>query len=1251
MPLPRGFLFGLIVAFALVVSSGSAHAQLPFLAGGHEPDLIEIKFREGSQVRLRDGRPVDLSQGLLHSVHAQELLSRYADGHWERTHSRVSEEFLHELRSRGMERGANNLPDLNLWFRLRLPEGISAPQAWLDWDQLDAVESVWFVSQPTPNPQSTIPDYRRFDPANPGQRWQRYLDPAPDGIDLDFVRQNYLLVLTGAGIRVCDIEYMINPDHEDLNNVTVLDDMVDLGNFGDDHGTAVMGQIGARPNAWGTQGIAPDAQLYFSPSGSTGSVNIADAITTALTVLEAGDVILLEAQSVGPNWTANSGQFGLVPVEWEKAIFDAIVTATAAGVVVVEAGANGSQNLDGNIYSVGNNGHHPFVVANGVRQTDSGAIIVGGANSPWRAAPRAANNTTNFGQRIDVQGYGNDIVTNGYGTLFPGIRVDGDPPDTEVLPPDPDQKNLFFTSTFGGTSGASPIATGAVILVQEYAKRLNGPGNPLLPEEVRQLLIDTGTPQEGTRLIGPMPHLPAAILELASQYPVDPPSFDPPPGAYSDNPFDIKIPLPDGAVWPDITVRYTTDGSPVTRNSRMLLPNNSLRLRNPTSVRARTFSGNFTQSVEIVGFFNIPPSVPTVANVNIQPEATTFPTSTFVGLSTTTPDAQIYATTDGSDPSPFNGTLVDSGVIGPLFQTTLVRARAFKDQHEPSAITQRLYELVAPPPQEAGGPVLIPGPGNFYNPVNLQIIPQNSNDIVRYTLDGSEPTDTSPIFEFSGDGLVINATTEVLARAFRAGAEPSETTGGVFTIFGTVATPTISVSGSPPHIGSASVSLSTISPGATIRYTINGDTPQPFSTAYSGPIGLGVGGHAIRARAFAGDLASATSLVTVEVFSVDGSQAEQPVARPLSQIHVEPLSVSLSTTTEGATIRYEVSTGLPIEVTAASPAYTGPFELNNTEGNATESTYYQITARAFKAGLTTSTQMQKPYEVATPLGTISTPVVSTTAEPNPATGKFDNTITVNFSAFTTPSTTGIQYYRTIDGSDPEVPDPPSVGPNSFTLNRNATVKAIAYRTFFGASGISIPAVFEFQVAPPVISPAESDHEGEVEISIATNTSGGGTTLRYTLDGSEPTAASAAYGGPFTLAVGDYVLRARGFRTNFHPSPISTVYFTVVPPAEAPAILTQPVAATVTQGQDVLLLVAASGNPAPEYQWHVDGEPLGGATEPFLLIPGALPGDSGLYSAVVSNSAGQATSDAVLVQVDEPPAHEVFADRFEAEIEP
>ncbi len=1250
-----------IAAVALALISGAVGAVGPergtqseagqppadllwFHPDGHESGLIEIKFREGLQIRLRDGQPVDLDGTGLRSGAAQGLLDRYAAGRWERSHAQVSEEFLAELQATGQARSGRALADLNLWFRLHLPAGIAAPEAWLDWTELAEVESVWYVDRPTPNPQAAIPNYRSFNPAASEQPWQRYLDPAPDGIDLGFVQQNYVLVLTGFGTRICDIEYIINPDHDDLGPVTVLGPMQDPGGFGDDHATAVMGQIGARRNTWGIEGIAPGTEMYFASSAATGTVNIASAITTALTALDAGDVILLEAQSVGPMWT--SGQLGLVPVEWVKATFDAIETATAAGVIVVQAGANGSQNLDAAIYSTGNNGHYPFLVQNGVRVTDSGAIIVGGGNSPLQPVPRSANNSTNFGQRLDVQGYGNNVVTLGYGFLYPGVTTVGEFPDIDILPPDQALKNQFLTAAFGGTSAASPIVAGAALLIQEYARRLRGTSNPLTPVEMRQLLIDTGTPQSGAAQIGPLPDLRAANTELAAQNPLPAISFNPAPGTYSSNPFDVRINPPPGTSFPDVIVRYTTDSTPVTRDSPLLLSSSFIRLRNPTTIRARAFSLDFTVSPEIVGFFSIPPGTPTVANVTLLPENPNFSTSTFVGLSTGTPDASIYVTTDGTDPSPENGSLVTGGAIGPITATTLVRARAFKANHPPSAISERLYSLIPPPPSNTGGPILVPSPGTFYQPVNLQLLPPNGSDIVRFTLDGTEPDQNSPVFEPANDGLLLAETTLVRARAFRAGASPSAVVGGVYTISGTVAAPTIAVAGSPPHVGAATVTLSTISPGASIRYTINGDIPQSFSPLYTGPITLGVGGNVVRARAFAGALTSQTSAQIVEVFSVDGAQAVQPVATPFTSGLVEPAVISLSTSTQGATIRYEVSTGLPIPVTAASPIYTGPFILLNSEGGAMTSTFYQVTARAFKPGLSSSAQMQKSYQVATPLGTISAPTIGTSAQPNSATGKFDNPITVNLSSTTSPPTTGIRYYRTLDGSDPVVPDPPGTGPATFTLSANATVKAIAWRDFFGPSPVSLASLFQFQVAPPVISPAESDHFGSVQVSLTTATSGGGTNLRYTLDGSEPTPSSTLYSGPFTLGIGEYVLRVRGFRNHFDPSPVTSSYFSVGPVPVLPSILSQLSPVTVQQGQDIWLQVSAEGVPAPEYQWFIDGEALGGANESFLLIPGAQSFDAGQYSVQVSNSQGTVTSSAVSVEVLPGPADDVFADRFQ-----
>jgi hypothetical protein len=73
---------------------------------------------------------------------------------------------------------------------------------------------------------------------------------------------------------------------------------------------------------------------------------------------------------------------------------------------------------------------------------------------------------------------------------------------------------FFYTSTFNGTSSASPIVAGAVANLQGIAK--NQFGTPLLPFQVRSLLRDTGSPQLGdtTQNIGPRPDLQAAIAEV-----------------------------------------------------------------------------------------------------------------------------------------------------------------------------------------------------------------------------------------------------------------------------------------------------------------------------------------------------------------------------------------------------------------------------------------------------------------------------------------------------------------------------------------------------------------------------------------------------------------------------------------------------------------------------------------------------------------------------------------------------------------
>ncbi len=129
---------------------------------------------------------------------------------------------------------------------------------------------------------------------------------------------------------------------------------------------------------------------------------------------------------------------------------------------------------------------------------DSDAILVGAGDSVTRSPLWFSSN----GDRMDLQGYGNNIVTTG---------GDGNLQNGSV--------NVRYTSNFGGTSGAGPIVTSAVVSVLSYLKATGQP--PMTADQIVSLLRATGTPQpeSDTTRIGPLPNIPAAIAELEGTQP------------------------------------------------------------------------------------------------------------------------------------------------------------------------------------------------------------------------------------------------------------------------------------------------------------------------------------------------------------------------------------------------------------------------------------------------------------------------------------------------------------------------------------------------------------------------------------------------------------------------------------------------------------------------------------------------------------------------------------------------------------
>lgn len=396
---------------------------------------------------------------------------------------------LDQMRAAGSARVGWELPDLSLYHELHLPSSASSAErvaAVSELNALDIIEIAFF--QPAPEPAGWIspapPRLAAFE-THLTPNWQsnqHYLNPAPTGVDA-YYAWNYPGG-KGDGVKVIDIEGNWIETHEDLRGGATTFHIAgqrinDPGWW--NHGTAVLGEIAADSNGFGMTGIAFNVDLGTI---SIGSMSTAQAITTAVANSDTGDVFLIELHAPGPhyNFEERDDQSGYVPMEYWQDVFDAILTASALGRIVVEAGGNGNENLD-DVAIYGHLFDPSFRF--------SGAIMVGATYSN-----HVPVGFSNYGQRVDVHAFGAwDVYTLGYGSLY------GSSPDNS------------YTASFSGTSSASPIITGAAASLQGLCKAAHG--RILYHDEMRNLMQTYSTPQASHyKHVGPLPDLQGATDQV-----------------------------------------------------------------------------------------------------------------------------------------------------------------------------------------------------------------------------------------------------------------------------------------------------------------------------------------------------------------------------------------------------------------------------------------------------------------------------------------------------------------------------------------------------------------------------------------------------------------------------------------------------------------------------------------------------------------------------------------------------------------
>ena len=358
---------------------------------------------------------------------------------------------------------------------------------------------------------------------------------------------------------------------------------------------------------------------------------------------------------------------------------------------------------------------------------------------------------------------------------------------------------------------------------------------------------------------------------------------------------------------------------------------------------------------------------------------------------------------------------------------------------------------------------------------------------IRYTVDGSEPTSESALYE---KPVRIQEGATYRAKVFADNMYVSETSEY---IIGSekLAVPTAAYD-------SFTLVLSTPDEGASIWYTtdpeLSLDDIEAW-TPYEAPIALE---DDCTYRFFAGDDDANASDVQTFVFQ----RADWQVAVPTIERDEEGTHIVMETPTEGAEIRYTTDGSEP---TAESTLYTGPVEI---ECNGT------FRARAFVKGLYDSEVTD--FIVAN----MAVPVAYATFE--------DRLLTL-----TCADPMAEIWYTNDDDATPEEDEAWQLYTGPVALTENCYIHFFTRRENFNDSDIETFVFLRanYMAATPHIERSEDGR------SIVMTTETEGAEIRYTTDGSEPTEESELYTEPVFL-IQNCTFRARTFADGLFESAVS-----------------------------------------------------------------------------------------------------------------
>ncbi len=399
--------------------------------------------------------------------------------------------------------------------------------------------------------------------------------------------------------------------------------------------------------------------------------------------------------------------------------------------------------------------------------------------------------------------------------------------------------------------------------------------------------------------------------------------------------------------------------------------------------------------------------------------------------------ASIYYTTDGSTPT-------DSSALytAPfqITETTTIKAMAVMENYQNSDVATLTVTITAP---TVATPVFTPGTGTYADSVTFSIACATEDAEIRYTTDGTEPTEASTLYSTP---ISLTATTTVKAKAFKATWLDSETATATYTI---VFDPVLTVDVTALNFTSTQLTQTFTVSGAHLdnpismtcsntHFTLN---PVTISNPNSNTV-VTVTFDGVEPAT--GTISVTSGTLSAQVALAATAQLPAPVMTPATDEDTLVV-VTMSCTVADAEIHYTTD---GTEPTMASVTYTAPVVLD-TPGT------YTMKAIALKTGWENSNVTTGTYTVTAPQApdTVNVPVIT------PSTDLYYAPQTVTITCADADAV--IRY--TTDGTEPSENSMLYAAP--FTVNTTTTIMAKAWKSGMIPSGTAaVTITFPDQVA-------------------------------------------------------------------------------------------------------------------------------------------------------------------------------------------